>query len=374
MKFSAEFLEMPIYKAGKPIAETQREFGLTQVVKLASNENPLGVSPFAKKAIIHHLDEQFLYPDPTSFDLLNTLSKKWKIPPTNLAFGNGSDELIDILTRIFCAPGEGVLTSECCFQAYPLSAAGNRAKLYQIPLTKDWKFDLAGMADFYLNNPSKNIRIIFIANPNNPTGTYNTKTELDEFFQRVGNREDLLIVFDEAYTEFAQAKDYVSSQDYVGKISNLVTLRTFSKAYGLAGLRVGAMVGPEDVVGIYNRVRKPFNLNGLAQVATQAALEDEVFIQQTRELTWLVLKKMEIWLNQNKLPFLPSQGNFIMFDTQRDAMTVYQKCLENGLILRPLLNYGLKKHLRWSVGTVEQFEFATRVLEKVLPQISNGAK
>lgn len=369
MKVSPLILNMTPYRAGKPISETQREYGLQTVYKLASNENPLGTSPKALAAIRDALDRQHLYPDPSAYEFLSTLSRVWGIPRDNLSLGNGSDEIIDLLTRIYCDTHDSVLTSEHAFQAYQVSASASRVHLRETKLTPDWRFDLKAMADYFLSHPEEKIRLIFIANPNNPTGTFVTRAELEEFFGRLGNRDDVLLVFDEAYTEFTRDPNYASAQEWFGKVSNLLILRTFSKAYGLAGLRVGALIAPKDVLDVYNRVRKPFNVNDLAQVAAAAAVEDDEFIEASRQLTWKGLEFFEAWLQKQGLPYLPSQANFVLFDTQRDAMAVYEALLKKGIILRPLLNYGLPHHLRMSVGKPEENAAAVKALEDVLPAI-----
>lgn len=369
MKISPELLRLVPYQAGKPISETKREFGLERVIKLASNENPLGPSPKALAAVREALNRQHLYPDPSAFELMEVLQQVWKIPKTNLALGNGSDELIDQLCRIYLEPGDGILTSQSAFHAYELSATASRAEVHKTPMTKDFRFDLAAMADFFLAHPEKKIRLIFIANPNNPTGTYAPRGELERFFAKVGNRDDVLLVFDEAYNEFVSAKDYAPAQEFREKVSNLVVLRTFSKAYGLAGFRVGAMIAPAEVIGIYNRVRKPFNINDLAQVAVAAAIQDVEFQEASRQLAWKGLEFFTRKLQNLGLPFLPSQGNFVLFDTLRDAQQVYQALLRKGVILRPVGIYGFPTHLRLSCGLEEENEFAMRALEEVLREI-----
>lgn len=369
MKVSPEILNMTPYKAGKPISETQREYGLKTVYKLASNENPLGPSPKALAAVREAIDRQHLYPDPAAYEFLSTLSRVWGIPRENLSLGNGSDEIIDLLTRIYCEPQDSVLTSDLAFQAFQVSASASRVHLRTTPVTKDWRFDLKAMADYFFAHPEQKIRLIFVANPNNPTGTYVGKAEIEEFFERLGGRDDVLLVFDEAYTEFVRAKDYVSTMEYFGKVSNLCVMRTFSKVYGLAGFRIGALVAPTSVLDVYNRVRKPFNVNDLAQVAAAAGIQDREFIEASRQLTWKGLEFFEAWLQKQGLPYLPSQGNFVTFDTLRDSLAVYEALLKKGIILRPLLNYGLKSHLRMSVGKPEENEAAVRALEEVLPGI-----
>lgn len=373
MKVSQEILNLVPYRPGKPIAETQREFGLSRVIKLASNENPLGPSPMAVEAIQNALKNQHRYPDPTCYDLLNSLSKHWGIPTNRMAAGNGSDELIDILIRIYCEPGESILTSQSAFAAYEVSAGAARVNVAKTPLTADYRIDLPAMADYFLkNSQAQKIRLIFIPNPNNPTGTYVTAHELHQFIAALGDREDVLLVFDEAYNEFVRAADYESVFKQILKVKNLVLLKTFSKTFGLAGLRMGTMIAPTDVIELYNRVRKPFNVNDLAQVAAVAALEDKKFIAETQRITWEGLDYFKKELTALNLPWIPSEGNFITFDTQREALQVYQALLRHGIIVRPILNYGFKHHLRLSVGLMDENQAAMAALKMVLSEIPRG--
>lgn len=369
MKISPEILNLVPYRPGKPISETQREYGLTTVYKLASNENPLGPSPKAIEAVKKALDHQNLYPDPSHYELLQTLSKEWGFPTSQLAIGNGSDELIDLLTRIFCEPKDGVLTSVAAFNAYEVSAPANRAIIYKIPMKEGYRFDLPAIADYFLSHPEKNIRIIFVSNPNNPTGTYATKSEMEVFLSKVGNRDDVMVIFDEAYNEFVRADDYESAQKHISKYQNLIVLRTFSKIYGLAGFRLGAMIAPASVVEVFNRVRKPFNVNDLAQVAANAALQDKDFIERSQQICWKGLDYFYKKLEELGLPYIPSQGNFVMFDTLRDASKVNEALLRRGIIMRPLFNYGFKTHLRLSVGLEHENEAAIKALAEVLKEV-----
>ncbi|MGZ3805562.1 MAG: histidinol-phosphate transaminase, partial [Pseudobdellovibrionaceae bacterium] len=365
MKVSPEIVSLIPYKPGKPISETQREYGLTKVTKLASNENPLGPSPKALAAIKNFLQQLHRYPDPSAFDLLQVLAKKWNFPTQQLGLGNGSDELIDLLVRIFCEPGDGVLTSQAAFSAYEISTQANRAKVHRVPLKSGYRFDLKAMADYFFAHSEAKIRLIFIANPNNPTGTYATREEVAEFLARLGNREDVLIIFDEAYNEFVRAKDYINADEFMRKYSNVIALRTFSKIYGLAGLRLGAMVAPSEVIEIFNRVRKPFNVNDLAQVAAIAALQDSEFIAASQQVVWKGLDYFYKKLQEMELPFIESQGNFVMFDTLRDAALVNEALLRRGIILRPINNYGFPTQLRLSVGLEEENIHAMKALEEV---------
>ncbi|MEK6773894.1 MAG: histidinol-phosphate transaminase [Bdellovibrionota bacterium] len=374
MKVSKEILNLVPYKPGKPISETQREFGLSQVFKLASNENPLGSSPMALKAIQAHLKELHYYPDPTHYDLLEKVSSFWKIPKNQLSFGNGSDEIIDLLCRIYCEPGDSILTSEAAFAAYEVSGNASRTQVQKTKLTADYKMDLQAMSQHFFAHPEQKIRLIFIANPNNPTGTYVNKDEVDLFLQKLGNRDDVLVVFDEAYTEFVRAQDYPVAFDLFRKYKNVCVLRTFSKIFGLAGIRVGALVAPVEVIEIFNRVRKPFNVNSLAQIAVIAAMQDYEFIKNSQQLAWSGLDYFYQELKALKLPFIESQGNFVLFDTLRDASKVDQALLRRGIILRPVKNYGFPRHLRMSVGIENENKAAMDALHEVLKEIPIDGK
>lgn len=366
------------YVPGKPISEIQREYKLERVIKLASNENPLGPSPLAIQAIKDHLHDLHRYPDPTHFELIKFLSDLWQIPVDNIALGNGSDEILDILIRICCEPGQGILQSRGAFSAYGVSAQSARAKLYEVNLLPNYQFDLDGIRDFFLKNAgSHQIRLIFLPNPNNPTGSLLPQKALESFlqdFDKLANKDDIYIVLDEAYTEFVRDPEYVSALKYFHNFKNVLVLRTFSKAYGLAGLRIGALVGPADLVNIYNRVRKPFNVNTLAQVAVKAALRDEDFIKASQLLVWNGLEYFYREFAEMGLPVIRSQGNFVMFDTKREAAKVYQALLRKGVILRPVANYGFPSHLRINVGLEEENKLALSALKEVLQQIPKTKK
>lgn len=370
MKVSAELLNLVPYKPGKPISETQREYGLEKVYKLASNENPLGPSPKAVSAVKAALENQHRYPDPAAYEALTALGQEWNEPRERLALGCGSDEIIDFLCRIYCEQREGILTSQAAFAAYAVSASANRAKLHTVPLKENFKFDLDAIAEYFLKfGEAEKIRLIFVANPNNPTGSYATKAEMESFFKKIGNRDDVLIVFDEAYNEFVRATDYVSAQAYQAQISNLIVLRTFSKIFGLAGFRVGAMIAPKEVVELYNKVRKPFNVSDLAQVALVAALRDQEYVKASQQITWKGLDYFYEKLQNLGLPYIESQGNFVMFDTLRDVVQVNEALLRKGIIMRPILNYGFKTHIRLSVGLEEENKAAMEALAEVLKEV-----
>lgn len=369
MKVSAEILNLVPYKPGKPISETQREYGLTEVIKLASNENPLGPSPKAIEAAQRYLAQQHRYPDPAGYDLVQKISDKWKISASQVGLGNGSNEIIDLLIRIFCEPGEAILTSEAAFVAYQVCAQAARVKVRTVPLKTGLKIDLKAIADHFFHHPTANIRLIFIPNPNNPTGTLVSGDEVDEFLVRLGNRDDVLLIFDEAYTEYVRDPEFREAAKFMKKYSNVIVIKTFSKVYGLAGLRLGAMLAPEYVLELYNRVRNPFNVNDLAQVAGIAALDDMDYIHQSQKVVWEGLDYFYQELTRLKLPFYPSEANFVLFDTKRKVEEVNVNLLKKGIILRPVQNYGFKTLIRMTVGRAEENTKAIRAIEQMLQEV-----
>lgn len=370
MKVSEDILSLVPYKPGKPISETQREYGVKEVYKLASNENPLGASPKALEAIKSALNHLHRYPDPGCYDLVQKISELWSVPKDHLAVGNGSNELIDLLIRIYCEPGESILTSQGAFVAYQVCAQAARVGRHFIPLKKDYATDLKAMGKFLQESPqASSVRLVFIPNPNNPTGTYVAADEVEEFLKIAATKKDLMVVFDEAYNEFVRASDYRPAQQWMKSYSNVCVIRTLSKAYGLAGLRVGILVATPDVIELVNRVRNPFNVNELAQVAATAAIEDFDFIRKSVEITWQGLDYFYAELKGMGLPYIPSQGNFVMFDTLRDVKQVNESLLKRGVILRPIQNYGFMTHLRMSVGLPKENEIAIKALQEVFHEI-----
>jgi len=370
MKVSAEILNLIPYKPGKPISETQREYGLKEVIKLASNENPLGPSPKAISAAQKYLWQQHRYPDPVGYELVQKISEVWNVPVTQVALGNGSNEIIDLLIRIYCEPADSILTSEAAFIAYQICAQAARVRVRTTPLKSDLTIDLKAIADHFFHNATAKIKMIFIPNPNNPTGTVVGGEELDEFLTRLGNRDDVLLVFDEAYTEYVSDKKFKEAARFYKNYTNVLVLKTFSKVYGMAGFRLGALLAPEYVLEYYNRVRNPFNVNELAQVAGIAALEDQEYILSSQKTVWEGLEYFYKELTRLNLPFYQSQANFVLFDTKRNAEQAYIALLKKGLILRPVLNYGFKTHLRMTVGQMDENVKAITTIEKMLTEVS----
>lgn len=361
MKVSKFISELIPYVAGKPIEETKRQYQIDQVHKLASNENPLGPSPKALEAARAELSSLNLYPDAGVFNLKKKFSTFLGVGEDQLAFGNGSDELVDILVRIYCEAGDKILTSELAFDTYRLSAQTARCTTDRVPVTPDYRFDLKAMASAL----TPQHKIVFLTNPNNPTGTYFSAEEFDNFLKALPLKDGPLLVVDEAYFEFARAADYPNTLPLISKYPQLVVLRTMSKIYGLAGLRLGYMVACAETAGFVNKVRKPFNVNSVVQAAACAALEDLDFVNKTRQLTWQGLDYFYKQLEAMGFEFLKSQGNFVLVDMGQKAAPIFETLLTEGLIVRPVANYGLPYHLRISVGTMEQNEKVMKALAQI---------
>lgn len=356
------------YVPGKPIEETRREFRLKRVVKLASNENPLGPSPKALQAIVHAKKELHRYPDSGAYELKRDLSRFLKVKPEQLTIGNGSNEIIDLLIRAVLKPGDQILTSQAAFVAYRICAQVHGVETLETPLTSDLRFDLSAMAEVL--EKQNRVRMVFIANPNNPTGTYVNGSEIRTFLNRVSQkRPEVLVVIDAAYWEYVTAKDLPDALELLKDFPQVVVLRTFSKAYGLAGLRVGYGVADPQLISILERIRNPFNVNSLALAGAAAALKDQTFVRKAKTTNQKERKRWEKFLKELKVPYWESQGNFILIDTQKgwglSGVEVYEKGLREGVILRPVANYGLSHALRISIGKPSENEIAFRFLRKL---------
>ena len=365
MKVSQSILDLVPYKTGKPIEEAQREYGLDKVYKLASNENALGVSPKVVAALQEALPKLHLYPDASCYELKHKVSEHWQIDSDWLCFGNGSNELIDLLIRIYCEPGEAILTSQAAFIAYKICAQAARVNTQEVPLNEDLSINVTGLVEYYHQSENK-AKIIFLPNPNNPTGTCAGRQEVELLLEELGDRDDVLVVFDEAYNEFVRREDYPNTLEYVKRYKNVVVMRTMSKVYGLAALRVGSVIARPEVIDLMNRVRHPFNVNYLAQVAAMAALEDQEYLEKSRQLVWTGLDYFYQELAALNLPYVESQANFVLFDTLQNGAEVAEKLFRKGVLLRPVGAYGLPSHLRMSVGLLEENEAAMRGLREVL--------
>ncbi len=349
------------YVPGKPVEELAREFGLraADIVKLASNENPLGPSPAALDAIQAALPELTRYPDGNGFVLKQALAAHYGVDTDMLVLGNGSNDILELVARAFVTPQDEVLFSAHAFAVYPLVTQAIGAKPVVVP-ARDWGHDLAAMAAAI--TPAT--KLIFIANPNNPTGTWVERDELEAFLARVP--EQVLVVLDEAYTEYVTDADFPSGLDYLRQYPNVLVSRTFSKAYGLAALRIGFAVCQPVIADILNRVRQPFNANSLALVAAAAALGDTEYLHTSRSINQQGMAQIETGLSKLGLGWIPSRGNFIAVDLGRDAGPVYQAMLRAGVIVRPVAGYGMPQHLRVSIGLAEENQRFLMALEQVL--------
>lgn len=353
------------YQPGKPIGELERELGLSGIVKLASNENPLGPGPKAVAAVQRVIPELHLYPDGGGFDLKAALARKLGVGAGQITLGNGSNDVLELVARAFLSPATSAVFSEYAFAVYPIVTQAIGAKAVVAPAHDGsrgprYGHDLEAMA----RGIDDETRVVFIANPNNPTGTYLARTELHAFLSDMPGHA--IAVVDEAYFEYVGASDYPDTLEWLPEFPNLVVTRTFSKAYGLAGLRVGYAVSSEEIADLLNRVRQPFNVNAPALAASEAALGDGEHLARSIRLNAEGLAFLGDALAARDLAAIPSVGNFITFDLGRPAAPVYDALLREGVIVRPIANYGLPNHLRVTVGTAEQNAIFLAALDRVL--------
>jgi len=347
------------YVPGKPIEETKRQLGLKEVIKLASNENSWGASPKALSAIKKSLAGINRYPDAQGFYLKKRLAKYFGLIPENFVLGNGSDELIDVIIKTFLEADENIVTSEGTFLEYEIIAQVNDRRVKKAPL-RNFKYDLESI----LKLVDKKTKLIFIANPNNPTGTYVAKDEVERFLKALP--ESVIVVFDEAYDAFIDVDDYPDSLSYLKNKKQVIVLKTFSKAYGLAGLRLGYAMAAAELITYLERIRQPFNVNFLAQVAGLAALEDKDFLNKTRRLTLTGKDFIYQELSKMGLEYVPSVANFILIDVGRDGQEVFKAMLKFGVITRDMRQYGLANFIRVTIGTPKENLKFLSVLNKVL--------
>ncbi|MEQ1544081.1 histidinol-phosphate transaminase [Methyloglobulus sp.] len=347
------------YVAGKPIEELERELGLTNIIKLASNENPLGPGKKALAAIQGALLKLTLYPDGNGFNLKSALAKKYALNANQITLGNGSNELLELVARAFLQPRLEAMFSEHAFAVYPIVTQAVGASAVIIPAL-NYGNDLDAMAA----RVSDKTRVIFIANPNNPTGTLLSQVELQRFISVLPKH--CLCVLDEAYFEFINEQDRINSIDWLKTNPNLIITRTFSKAYGLAGLRIGYGLSSPEIADILNRVRQPFNNNALALAAAEAALGDDEYLQQTIAVNTQGMTDLTDGFKALGLEWIPSAGNFVSVDLKRPGQPVYEALLRKGVIVRPVANYGLPNHLRISIGTPTENQFFLKALAEAL--------
>ena len=354
MLVPSHILSIKPYVPGKPIEELEREYGISGSVKLASNENPLGPSPKAVKAMESALGSLHRYPDGGAFGLTRILSEHLGLPPEMIVFGNGSDELIGLLSHAFLRPGDEVVLPRPSFLIYEIMTRSMGAVPVPVPL-KSLSIDLDAIIDAI----TPNTRMVFITNPNNPTGTIIRKEKLPS---------RVMLVVDEAYIEFVRDDACAVGTDYLYGPNPVAVLRTFSKAYGLAGLRIGYGVMPEEIRSLLNRIRMPFNASTLAQVGAGAALKDSGFLEKTLRVVHEGLEYMFSALAALGLTSFPTQSNFFLIDLKRDADEVFEKLLRRGIIVRSMASYGYPEYIRVSVGLPEENERFVNALKSTLCQ------
>lgn len=340
------------YIGGRPIAEVAREFNLVpeQIIKLASNENPLGIPGSARIAIQHALHDIARYPDGNAFELKQAISKRFGVPAAWITIGNGSNDILELIARACVTVGQEVIFSEYAFAVYPIvtQAVGGVAR---ITPAKNYGHDLPGMLEMI----NGNTKLIYIANPNNPTGTFCTATQLQSFLANVP--QHIVVVLDEAYTEYLPAAQQYDSPAWIQRFPNLLISRTFSKAYGLAGLRIGFGMAQPVLTDLLNRIRQPFNVNCLAQAAAVAALNDEDFIQRSIALNAQGYAQVTQGLDALGFSYIPSVANFVLIKVGNDdqaGIRITNKLLKAGIIVRPVANYGLPQHIRVTIGLPEE--------------------
>lgn len=354
-------IDLPVYQPGKPIEEVKRELGLDEVIKLASNENPFGASPQAAEAIRRELANLSVYPDGGAVALTAAVARKNGVNPDQVIFGAGSDEVILMIARAYLRPGDETVMALETFPQYRHNCAVENAVIHEVPL-KDGTHDLPAM----LAKVNDKTRIVWICNPNNPTSTIVTKDELESFLSKVP--QTVMVVLDQAYCEYIDDPAYPDGLELLERYPNIVVLRTFSKIYGLASLRIGYGIGRADVIRGINQVREPFNTSRFGQAAALAALEDEAFVDECRRANKEGLRLMKAAFDRMGLASFPAYGNFIMVDTGRPAQEVFDALLRKGIIVRAG-HRGYPNHIRITVGSPQQNEAVIRALEDVLQEV-----
>ncbi len=347
------------YIPGKPIEELQREYGLTNIIKLASNENPYGASPKAIAAAKKSCEQLNFYPDGSGYNLKKEISKFIHVETDKLCLGSGSEDILSMIARTFCQQGDETIYSQYGFGMFPIMSLGAKANPIAAP-AKNWGHDLDAMHDTITDKT----KIIFIANPNNPTGTWNTEQEYLSLLKNIPKH--IIVVSDEAYFEFMDEDTYPNTLALQKEFPNLIISRTFSKAYGLAGIRIAYAIAHPDIIDLLNRVRHPFNVNLVAEQTAIAAIKDQEFVQHVIEMNH---KEKSFLLKQYQtmgLKTIPSKTNFITVDMGQNAMPYYDKLLKKGIIVRPLVPYEMPNFLRISIGNHEQNERLINALREII--------
>ncbi len=346
------------YQPGKPIETLERELGLTHVIKLASNESPIGPSPMARAMAMVELDALSRYPDGAGTDLRAALAERHGVACECITLGNGSNDVLELVARVFGSDEHEIVYSQHAFAVYPLVTRAIGAKAVEVP-ARDWGHDLVAMAGAI----SERTRLVFIANPNNPTGTWNDAHALETFLDSVP--EQVIVVIDQAYAEYVEEVEYPDCIKWLDRHSNLIVTRTFSKAHGLAGLRVGYGVSSAAIAEVLNRVRQPFNVNSLALAAAAASLQDDEHLARSVEVNRHGMQQLRAGFDAMGIAYIASVANFLCFEVPGDADAVYTRLLNEGIIVRPVANYGLPRSLRVTVGLEDENARFLEALERV---------
>ena len=355
------------YEPGKPLSELEREYGIRDAVKLASNENPLGPSPLALAAALEAVPQMARYPDGAGFELRQALANHHGLDPASVTLGNGSNDVLDMVARVFLGPGRNAVFSRHAFAVYPIAtqAVGAEARIAPA-LPPDhamaYGHDLEALAGM-VNDQT---RVVFVANPNNPTGTWIGAVDLEGFIRALPRHT--VVVVDEAYFEYVQEPDFPDASRWLERYPQLIVTRTFSKVHGLAGLRVGYGLSHPEVADLLNRVRSPFNVNGPAQAAALAALQDSEHLRRSVRMNAQGMQQLRGALAEMGLSVLPSVGNFLCVDVQRPGAEVYERLLRRGVIVRPVGGYELPNFLRVTVGTEKENQRFLTALEQALQE------
>ncbi|WP_166239398.1 histidinol-phosphate transaminase [Paenibacillus turpanensis] len=365
MQPKSNIVHLPVYQPGKPIHEVKQELGLTEVIKLASNENPFGCSPKAKEAIVKHVDQAHVYPDGASVELTKALAQHLGVQTNQIIFGAGSDEVILMIARAYFVQGDETIMADRTFPQYKHNAEIENASVIEVPL-KDGVHDLPAM----LSRVTPKTKVVWICNPNNPTGTIVSHEEVVDFLNKVPSH--VLVVLDEAYYEYIVSAEYPRSLELAEKYKNVIVLRTFSKCYGLASLRIGYGIGHPDVIHTINQVREPFNTTGFAQAAALAAVQDQAFVEDCRRKNHEGLLYLTEQFSRLGLAYYPAHGNFILVDAKRDAKLVYEGLLRKGIIVRGghTASIGFPTCFRVTIGSKEENEKFISALEQVLEDVA----
>jgi histidinol-phosphate aminotransferase len=359
LKPKEQIVDLPVYQPGKPIDEVKREFGLDEVIKLASNENPFGPSPQVRQALVEESDNLALYPDGAAYNIRHKLAQHYGIDPERFIFGNGSDEIVQMISRAFITPGTNSVMADPTFPRYKTNIVIDGGEVREIPL-QDGVHDLPQMAAAI----DDQTRIVWVCNPNNPSGTYVDAAALNAFMDKVPAH--VVVVLDEAYVEYVTAADFPDALELIERYPNLIVLRTFSKIYGLAGLRIGYGIARPQLTDLLNRVREPFNTSRVGQKAAVTALDDEAYRDECHRKNKAGKEQYYAAFEKLGLDYYPTEANFVMVDVGRPADEVFQPLLRQGLIVRSGEALGFPTKLRITIGTEEQNEKIIRALTNIV--------